>query len=152
MRSARDMSSSLACASLIAFVPALRSRMLSLSMQAGGFCIPYLCRSGSTPRWGRPHSWVRSRPSPCFEFLLLLVWQGLRCIKNSSYVRSNMVLSGFRWQPSLCPRMRDHPAGVGYRNYFFVFNRAHAAACSQVKVEVMIKTTSVEFSQRIQDL
>src|SRR5665811_2010910 len=55
------------------------------------------------------------------------------------------------WYPSLCPRIRDHPAGFGYRNYFPVFNNhAHAAACSQVKVEVMIKTTSVEFSQRIQ--
>jgi hypothetical protein len=47
--------------------------------------------------------------------------------------------------------MRDHPAGVGYRNYFAIFNNHdHAAACSQLEVEVMIKTTSVEFSQRIQ--
>jgi hypothetical protein len=50
----------------------------------------------------------------------------------------------------MCPRMRDYPAGGGYRNYFPVFNQAHAAACSQVKIEVMIKTPSVEFSQRIQ--
>jgi hypothetical protein len=27
-----------------------------------------------------------------------------------------------RWQPSLCPRACDHLAGVGYRNYFSVFN------------------------------
>ena len=54
-------------------------------------------------------------------------------------------------QPSLRPRKRDHPAGVGYRNYFPVFNsHAHAAACSQVKVERVIKITSVEFSKRIQ--
>jgi hypothetical protein len=33
-----------------------------------------------------------------------------------------MVLGGFHCQPSLCPRMRYHPAGVGYRNYFPVFN------------------------------
>jgi hypothetical protein len=47
--------------------------------------------------------------------------------------------------------VRDHPAGVGYRNYFPVFNgHGHAAACSQLEVEVMIKTTPVEFSKRIQ--
>jgi hypothetical protein len=49
--------------------------------------------------------------------------------------------------------MRDPPAGIGYRNYFPVFNNhAHAAAGSQLEVEVMIEATSVEFSQRAQEL
>jgi hypothetical protein len=70
-----------------------------------------------------------------------------------SHIQDNIVLSGLRRQPSLFPRMRDHSAGVSYRNYFPVFNNhAHAAACSQVEVEVMIEATSVEFSQWIQGL
>jgi hypothetical protein len=52
----------------------------------------------------------------------------------------------------LCPRTRGHPVGFGYRNYFVVVKHAHGAACSQVTVEQVIKTTSVELSQRIQEL
>jgi len=70
---------------------------------------------------------------------------------KNSFRTSDLNCRTVRWKPSFCPRTGDHPAGVGYRNYFPVFNNhAHAAACSQVKVEVMIKTTSVVFSQRIQ--
>jgi hypothetical protein len=60
-----------------------------------------------------------------------------------------MVLTGFQWQPSLGPRIRDHPAGVGYRNYFPVDTRDHSAS-SPSMVERVIKATSVEFSYRIQ--
>jgi hypothetical protein len=53
----------------------------------------------------------------------------------------------------LCPRTRDHPVGFGYRNYFAAVKLGrHGAARSQVTVERVIKTTSVELSQRIQEL
>jgi hypothetical protein len=39
----------------------------------------------------------------------------------------------------LYPSIRDHPAGFGHKKYFPVNNRAHAAACSQVTFEQVIK-------------
>jgi hypothetical protein len=58
-----------------------------------------------------------------------------------------------RWKPSFFPRTRDHPVGFGYRKYFAVVKHGrHGAAYSQVTVERVIKTTSVELSQRIQEL
>jgi hypothetical protein len=47
--------------------------------------------------------------------------------------------------------MADHPAGVGYRDYFPVDTRGDLA-CSQSMVERVIKATSIEFSQWIQEL
>jgi hypothetical protein len=57
-----------------------------------------------------------------------------------------MDLSGFRQKPSLCPRIREIPAGVGYRNYSIINGRGHGESCSQLEVEVMIIIASVEFT------
>lgn len=56
------------------------------------------------------------------------------------------------WKPSFCPRARDYPVAFGYRNWFPA-NRAvgHGAACSQVIVEVVIKTKLVPFSHRLRN-
>ena len=71
--------------------------------------------------------------------------------KNSFRI-SDLNCRTVRWKPSLCPRMRDHPVGFGYRNYFPVnWAVGHGAACSQVEVEVVIKTKSVEFSHRLRN-
>jgi hypothetical protein len=49
---------------------------------------------------------------------------------------------GRLWRkPSLYPRIRDHPAGVGFRNYFPIENHAYSA-CSQVAIETLIHQTS----------
>jgi hypothetical protein len=45
----------------------------------------------------------------------------------------------------LRPRIRDIPAGVGYRNYPIINGRGHAEAVSQLEVEVMIIIAAVEF-------
>ena len=69
---------------------------------------------------------------------------------KNSFRMSDLNCTTVRWKPSFCPRVRDHPVAFGYRNCFAA-NRAvgHGAACSQVIVEVVIKITSVELSQRI---
>jgi hypothetical protein len=71
---------------------------------------------------------------------------------ENSFRMSDLNCRAVRWKPSLCPRTRDHPVGFGHRNYLLVVKHAHGAACSQIAVERMIKTTSVEFSPRIQKL
>jgi hypothetical protein len=43
----------------------------------------------------------------------------------------------------LCPRIREIPAGVGYRNYSIINGRGHGESCSQLEVEVMIIIASV---------
>src|SRR5665647_851238 len=69
---------------------------------------------------------------------------------KNSFRMSDLNCRTVRRKPSFCPRARDHPVGFGYRNYSAA-NRAegHDAACSQFTVEVVIKITSVELSQRI---
>ena len=84
-------------------------------------------------RWSRSWSQSVDQPQDCLEQFLRhrdLLAGGSR--------------SGFRWQSSLCRRIRDLPAGVGYRNYFPVDIRARSI-CSQSAVERVIKATSVEF-------
>ena len=76
--------------------------------------------------------------------------QHLSDYNKNSFRMSDLNCRTVRRKPSFCPRARDHPVGFGYRNYFAVVNHGrHGAACSQVIVEVVIKTTSVELSQRI---
>jgi hypothetical protein len=76
--------------------------------------------------------------------------QHLSDYNKNSFRMSDLNCRTVRRKPSFCPRARDHPVGFGYRNYFAVVNHGrHGAACSQVIVEVVIKITSVELSQRI---
>ena len=60
-----------------------------------------------------------------------------------------------RCHPSLCPRLRDLPAGLGYRNYseftgVATYGLGHGPAGSQLEVKVMIMIASVEMPKPIQ--
>jgi hypothetical protein len=85
-------------------------------------------------RWSRSWSQSVDQPQDCLEQFL----------RHRDLVGLEGSGSVFCWQPSLCPRIRDLPACVGYRNYFPVDIRARST-CSQSAVERAIKATSVEF-------
>ena len=85
-------------------------------------------------RWSRSWSQSVDQPQGCLEQFL----------RHRDLVGLGGSGSVFCWQPSLCPRIRDLPAGDGYRNYFPVDIRARST-CSQSAVERVIKATSVEF-------
>src|SRR6185369_8124604 len=48
-----------------------------------------------------------------------------------------------RWQPSIILRTREHPAGIGFRNYFSVESRTHST-CSQVAGQTLVHQTFAE--------
>ena len=69
---------------------------------------------------------------------------------NENSLRASDLNCGtVRWKPSFCPRVRDYPVAFGYSNSWTA-NRAvgHGVACSQLIVEVVIKTLLVPISHR----
>jgi hypothetical protein len=91
----------------------------------------------------------RAEPHKLSLFALLILFD-IAC--HNSFRMSDLNCRTVRWKPSFCPRLRDYPVAFGYRNGFPA-NRAvgHAAPCSQVIVEVVIKTKVAPFSHRLRN-